>query len=154
MRELTLQERREKFVREHPELQMTEDAGVIASKNKIAKKNKRKNRKETIDGLYFNEGLSMEAIGKRLRICKGRVHQILRETAQQYATQISARQKVANAIKTGRLIRLPCEICGAVKSEGHHEDYEKPLEVLWLCRKHHSALHKGKLDIPQSPSAI
>ena len=39
----------------------------------------------------------------------------------------------------------PCEICGSEKKvEAHHDDYNKPLEVNWLCRKHHLALH-GKV---------
>jgi len=49
----------------------------------------------------------------------------------------SARYKVYCAVKAGELIRQPCEVCGDSKSEGHHKDYTKPLEVEWLCRKHH-----------------
>jgi len=48
-----------------------------------------------------------------------------------------ARQKVSNAIRDGRLIRKPCEICGDPKSQAHHDDYRKYLEVNWYCRKHH-----------------
>lgn len=51
------------------------------------------------------------------------------------------RQLVANAVKTGRLVRLPCEHCGATKSNGHHEDYSKPLVVIWLCRPCHDTEH-------------
>ena len=48
------------------------------------------------------------------------------------------------AISDGLLKRpLNCEKCGSPKIiEAHHNDYEKPLEVQWLCRKCHKGLHK------------
>ena len=49
----------------------------------------------------------------------------------------------SNAIRAGRLVRQPCEVCGALKVEAHHDDYNKPLDVRWLCRKHHLE-HHGK----------
>lgn len=52
-----------------------------------------------------------------------------------------ANQQVSNAIRDGRLIRKPCVICGNPKSQAHHPDYSKPLDVVWLCRKHHLATH-------------
>jgi hypothetical protein len=52
-----------------------------------------------------------------------------------------ARNKVASAIRSGTLVKLPCEVCGEVKSQGHHEDYSKPLEVIWLCAVHHKEKH-------------
>jgi hypothetical protein len=48
---------------------------------------------------------------------------------------------VAKALKSGLLQKLPCSICGNEKSESHHENYEKPLDVVWLCRQHHRARH-------------
>lgn len=51
-----------------------------------------------------------------------------------------ARTAVGNAIRDGRLKREPCEVCGQ-KAQAHHEDYQKPLEVRWLCFKHHRAEH-------------
>ncbi len=33
-----------------------------------------------------------------------------------------------------------CEKCGK-KAEMHHPDYSKPLDVIWLCRKHHLEIH-------------
>lgn len=47
-----------------------------------------------------------------------------------------------NAIAGGRLIKLPCEVCGEEKSEAHHDDYERPLDVRWLCHKHHMEHHR------------
>lgn len=52
-----------------------------------------------------------------------------------------ARTAVGNAIRDGRLIRLPCEECGDPKSEAHHTDYSKPLDVVWLCFQHHREEH-------------
>lgn len=54
----------------------------------------------------------------------------------------AARTAVGNAIRDGRLLRCPCEVCGAVKAEAHHDDYSKPLDVRWLCVKHHRARHR------------
>jgi hypothetical protein len=48
-----------------------------------------------------------------------------------------AREKFKYAVEVGKIKRLPCEVCGNPKSQGHHEDYSKPLEVRWLCANHH-----------------
>lgn len=42
------------------------------------------------------------------------------------------------AIRAGKVTRMPCAVCGNPKTDGHHEDYSKPLDVVWLCRKHHA----------------
>lgn len=46
-------------------------------------------------------------------------------------------------IKVGKIKRGNCEICGKIGAEGHHFDYSKPLEVIWLCPVHHKAVHKS-----------
>lgn len=48
------------------------------------------------------------------------------------------------AIKIGKLIRQPCEKCGDPASQAHHDDYDKPLEVRWLCFMHHRMEHGHK----------
>lgn len=55
--------------------------------------------------------------------------------------QASARYAVSNALRDGKLAKLPCLVCGAEKVEGHHADYDRPLDVVWLCNKHHRAAH-------------
>ena len=46
------------------------------------------------------------------------------------------------AVAAGRVVKRPCEVCGNPKSEAHHDDYSKPLDVMWVCRKHHADIHR------------
>jgi hypothetical protein len=55
-----------------------------------------------------------------------------------------ARNKLKYEIKHGRILKQPCIICGNIKSHGHHNDYKKPLNVIWLCDKHHKEIHKNQ----------
>jgi len=48
---------------------------------------------------------------------------------------------IGNALRDGKVVKRPCEVCGDPKSQGHHEDYSKPLDVVWLCTVHHGARH-------------
>src|SRR3990167_453291 len=50
------------------------------------------------------------------------------------------------AVRTGKLYEEPCEVCGEEKVEAHHDDYNKPLDVRWLCRKHHDDHHRNELN--------
>lgn len=61
-----------------------------------------------------------------------------------------ARNAVSNAVRDGRLKRLPCEVCGNEKSEAHHTDYSKPLDVRWLCRVHHMMEHGAYEELRDS----
>ena len=54
------------------------------------------------------------------------------------------RNRTNSAIRAGRLFPEPCQVCGESKSQVHHLDYSRPLEVVWLCRKHHYECHKIK----------
>jgi hypothetical protein len=50
---------------------------------------------------------------------------------------------VGNAIKRGRLVKQPCERCGAADGlHAHHEDYSRPLDVTWLCVPCHAQRHR------------
>ena len=49
---------------------------------------------------------------------------------------------VSKAIRSGKLVRKNCERCGNENSLAHHEDYDKPLMVNWLCQPCHKQRHK------------
>lgn len=57
-----------------------------------------------------------------------------------------ARQALARAVRSGKLARKPCEKCGDANSQGHHADYSKPLDVNWLCARHHAQAHGRALS--------
>lgn len=52
----------------------------------------------------------------------------------------------ARQVTRRKLKPQPCEICGAHKTEAHHEDYSKPLSVRWLCFRHHREAHGQLID--------
>jgi len=59
--------------------------------------------------------------------------------------KIKAGSAVNNAVRAGKLIKPEqCECCKreADLIHGHHEDYKKPLDVMWLCPTCHAARHK------------
>lgn len=58
-----------------------------------------------------------------------------------HAQRIRARLDVRNALRRGDLLKEPCEICGKLKVQSHHDDYSESLKVRWLCRTHHTELH-------------
>ncbi len=54
--------------------------------------------------------------------------------------KVAAHNAVYRAVQAGHLTPGGCEKCGA-SAEAHHDDYSKPLEVRWLCRRHHREHH-------------
>ncbi len=53
----------------------------------------------------------------------------------------SANCKVGRHISRGLLQKQPCEICASTNVQAHHDDYTRPLDVRWLCVKHHNEHH-------------
>ena len=54
-----------------------------------------------------------------------------------------AHLEVKRAIYNGAIKKTGCIVCGE-KAQAHHEDYSKPLEVIWLCQVHHADHHMRK----------
>ena len=74
--------------------------------------------------------------------CKAEAYRATKRNRIKFPEAYRARWMVRNAIRDGKLTRKPC-FCGA-PAEAHHEDYSKPLEVDWLCTKHHKVHHHNE----------
>lgn len=54
----------------------------------------------------------------------------------------SCHRKIRKALKSGILKKGLCKVCGILEQiRAHHENYKKPLKVIWFCEKHHRELH-------------
>jgi len=124
---------------------------VCRSCDRIYNKEYRKRRKEagtpvvsgkmTID--YFREYDKgyLERDGVRERKAATQ-----RKRAKKPIQQIKdkARRALRRKVKTSEIIKKSCEVCGHKDVQGHHEDYGKPFDVIWLCVIHHAQLHSAK----------
>lgn len=54
-----------------------------------------------------------------------------------------ARNMISIRIARGTLLRQPCRECGDANAEAHHQNYDEPLNVIWLCSDHHQQIHAG-----------
>lgn len=67
---------------------------------------------------------------------------------EEQAKRRKARSDLNHYMRDKKLERQPCEVCGQ-KAEAHHDDYDKPLDVRWLCFNHHRAHHKAIYENPE-----
>lgn len=82
--------------------------------------------------------------------CKECHNKNMREWRKTHPMTLKQRMKnncssYANTYLNRGKIKKPekCECCGiASAQEMHHENYNKPLEITWLCKKCHREIHK------------
>ena len=65
-----------------------------------------------------------------------------REITPEARARSNARAYLRVYLRRGKITKGPCAVCGtSLNVQGHHEDYAKPLDVVWLCQVCH-----GKAD--------
>lgn len=84
--------------------------------------------------------------GAATRLTPAQKAEVTEKYRSKYPEKRAAHYAVAKAIRAEILKKQPCEKCGAVKVQAHHDDYSKPLEVRWLCVPHHNEHHVAERD--------
>ncbi len=59
----------------------------------------------------------------------------------QFPNRRKAQIILGNAVRDNRIEKQPCFVCGQEKVEAHHPDYERALDVIWMCPVHHAQTH-------------
>lgn len=52
-----------------------------------------------------------------------------------------ARKSFAKLVERGVVTRQCCFVCGESNAHAHHADYDRPRDVVWLCKPHHREVH-------------
>ena len=68
---------------------------------------------------------------------------------ERYPEKVRARDILRKAVYYAKIEKPKvCQECKMKKTriEGHHEDYSKPLEVIWLCVSCHRKIHKEEVS--------
>ena len=113
------------------------------------KKDVRLNYRKNIDHFKkYDQGRAMlphrvEARKKYVQTDKGMVARKrgTNKYREKHPEKYKAHSILCYAIMSGKLKKQPCYICGDMHVHGHHYDYSKPLDVIWLCPTHHRWIH-------------
>lgn len=111
------------------------------------KEHVRANRAKRIDYYREYDLMRWDRDGKRGEASKEAKLRGGRAWAERNMEKRDAYAKVWSAIRSGKLTKQPCEVCGSdTDVEAHHEDYSKPLDVHWLCTEHHGETRRKERD--------
>jgi hypothetical protein len=78
---------------------------------------------------------------KRLKEIRKKADEIQKSKPDDWLKK-ACRRRTRTAVANAELTRKPCEVCGDNTVDAHHDDYTRPLDVRWLCRKHHVEHHR------------
>ena len=122
---------------------------------------------------YYQSGESIGQVAVRYSVTRQAMHDLLKRRTKMRPqlrfgaengffrggaiSEDVAHNLVETAVSRGELVPQPCEVCGTNHRfkdgrravQAHHDDYSKPLEVRWLCQKHHHEWHRNN---PNGPS--
>jgi len=123
---------------------------------------KRKDYTEAV--IMYRSGLSIQQTANIYGITRQAMHKILKRRNVVFRSNLKfglenhfynggydydvrVRSMTQTAINSGKLIKENCEACGAERVDAHHDNYNNPFSIRWLCRKHHAEWHENNRPI-------
>lgn len=106
--------------------------------NKCKECTKRDARKHRLDKIDYYRSYDKLRASQPHRVAQRR--EIWDAWLETHPKRRAAQVALGNAVRSGKVQKLPCLVCGD-KAEAHHPDYDRPLDVVWLCRPHHMQAH-------------
>lgn len=76
------------------------------------------------------------------RLHRNTINRIRYQTDAKLRMRVHATNLANHAQRIGIIKQQRCSKCGSFDTEKHHPDYDKPLDIVWLCKIHHSEEHK------------
>jgi hypothetical protein len=70
--------------------------------------------------------------------------EVINKAKNQHRAQ-NAYKLIQRLLKKGRIKKSNCIFCGDQDTVAHHKDYNKPLDIIWMCRADHVKYHQGIL---------
>jgi hypothetical protein len=127
-------------------LQCTRCVNEKQKENKKAwiEKNREHIRKTVHENYLANRELVIARTKKWKEENKQKFKESWKRPTDKHPLKYAARRILNHQIEFGKIIRAEeCQDCKKeCKTEAHHEDYTKPLDVLWLCRQCHAYRHR------------
>jgi ribosomal protein S27AE len=122
----------------------------------------------------YQRGLSYQVVGSYFGVTRQAIWELLKSRGVESRPQLRygednhfarggsnvdarAQNLMEYAVRRGVVQKADkCETCGGSgrfrdgrsSIQGHHDDYNKPLEIRWLCQKCHHEWHRGNKAIP------
>lgn len=116
-------EKRKKYLEKTKE---SRRAYCVKNREKIAKQN----------SVFYHENKNREEVKVKSIEAKRRYGEL-------HPDRVRCRKALQCAVFREKIKRGHCDVCGSTDNvDGHHEDYSKPLDVRWLCHKHHMEFHR------------
>lgn len=97
-------------------------------------------------GVEFKKAMPHQVACSRTCMKKGSHKRLSKEQKAKYEKKKQSRDSVK--IRCREIAKYnfptpePCEACGAQATDRHHDNYNKPLEIRWLCSTCHKLWHK------------
>ena len=100
---------------------------------------------------------NIDKIVEKSKTPKGR--EIQKRSTESWVTKNRSKKNIhvqtSHAIRSGLIKKKNCEVCNeSYLVDAHHDDYNKPLNIRWLCRKHHKKFHKEHEYVEETKTFI